>query len=357
MVPPLKLLPKPHLFMATPRSKAGKPAPASRFSRPPLERMHSIHQMLMRKEYPNCNSIAEKHEVSTKTILRDITFMRDRLRLPIEYDAVRFGYYYTEPVNNFPGMEVTEGEIVALFVAQKAMEQYQGTPFEEPLRMAFKKISDRLSDSVTFNWGDISSSISFRDIGSSQADIALFETLSQAVLRSRVVRFEYRGLNDTRYERRQIRPYHLACVEKQWYLFGFDLKRDQLRTFALPRMRKAELTDTSFERPADFDISEHLGDSFGVFSGKGKKHTIRLRFDAFAARLVAERQWHKSQQLHPNEQDGSLEMTLQLGNLREITRWILSWSGHVQVLEPPQLIESVRNAAQAMLCAHPSSPC
>jgi len=247
---------------------------------------------------------------------------------------------------------VSEGEIVALFVAQKAMEQYRGTPYEKPLQAAFEKITRQLSQQVTFNWDGLASSISFWGIGSSQADLALFETLSQAVLYCREVRFEYKKLNDTRYERRTVHPYHLACVERQWYLFAFDLKRGQLRTFALPRMRKAEMTDNTFERPANFNISEYLGSSFGVFSNKGKSFRIRLRFDGFAARLVAERQWHPSQKLVHRE-DGSLEMTLQLSSLRELTRWVLSWSGHVQVLEPPQLIEAVRDAAQNLLCQHP----
>ena len=89
----------------------------------------------------------------------------------------------------------------------------------------------------------------------------------------------------TRHEERRVQPYHLGCIENQWYLFGFDLVRQQLRTFALPRMRKVRDTRTGFHRPADFSISKHLSDSFGVFKGKAH-HRVRLRFDSFAARLV-----------------------------------------------------------------------
>ena len=65
--------------------------------------------------------------------------MRDRLGLPIGYDAQKFGFYYTEAVTGFPSIEVSEGEITALFVAQKALAQYKGTPFERPLHSAFRK--------------------------------------------------------------------------------------------------------------------------------------------------------------------------------------------------------------------------
>jgi len=61
-----------------------------------------------------------------------------------------------------------------------------------------------------------------------------------------------------------------------------------------------------------------------------------LRFDAFAARLVTERQWHPSQKIK-HLVDGEIELTMTLGSLEEIERWVLSWGEHVQVLEPAAL--------------------
>ncbi len=127
---------------------------------------------------------------------------------------------------------------------------------------------------------------------------------------------------------------------------GEDLDREQLRTFALPRMRNARPTSTRFRRPADFSITKVLSGSFGVFEG-GKKHRIRLQFDAFAGRLVSERTWHESQRIKP-ARDGSMTMQLELGGLEEIQRWILSWGSHVRVLEPQELAERVATEAQAV---------
>src|SRR6266705_6516971 len=118
------------------------------FSRPPLERIMRIHEGLKARAFPNCRKLADEFEVSSKTIQRDIEFMRDRLGLPIEYDQLHFGFVYTEPVTSFPSIQVSEGEIVALFVAQKALQQYRGTPFEAPLRAAFRKIGHGLKDRV-----------------------------------------------------------------------------------------------------------------------------------------------------------------------------------------------------------------
>ena len=70
-----------------------------------------IHQALQQAEYPNCATLARAIEVSTRTIKRDIDFMKCRLKLPVEYDARRYGYYYTRPVDQFPGLPMTEAEV------------------------------------------------------------------------------------------------------------------------------------------------------------------------------------------------------------------------------------------------------
>ena len=275
--------------------------------------------------------------------------MRDRLGLPIEYDQLHFGFVYTEPVTSFPSIEVSGGEVVALFVSEKALAQYRGTSFEQSLKTAFEKITQGLKDRIEFRWADVDSSISFHGLGTSIADLELFETVSRAVVDSHELDFEYKKLGSPRHESRRVQPYHLGCIENQWYLFGFDLARQQLRTFALPRMRAVRNTRARFRRPADFSITKHLGDSFGVFTGKGR-YKVRLEFDEFAARLVGERNWHPSQRIKPLG-DGRIELTLDLGNLEEIERWVLSWGAHARVLEPVELKRRIRRAAEAILAA------
>ena len=98
-------------------------------SRPPLERMLRIHQALQAGGFPNASRLARETEVSTKTIQRDLEFMRDRMSLPVEFDATRNGYFYSGEVSGFPTMQITEGEIFALVVAEKALQQYRGTSF------------------------------------------------------------------------------------------------------------------------------------------------------------------------------------------------------------------------------------
>lgn len=316
-------------------------------SRPPLQRMHRIHEALLKGDHPNCTSLGLDLEVSYKTIQRDIDFMRDRLDLPIEYDITKNGFYYTEPVTNFPMVQVSEGELVALFVAEKALNQYKGTSFEKPLHAAFKKLTDGLTETISFSWSQLDSAISFKSIGTTVADLELFEIISKAVLRCEELEFQYRKLNSSGYEKRTVQPYHLGCIENQWYLFAQDLDRKQMRTFVLPRMKNAQRTGKRFTRPADFSVTKLLEQSFGVFSNESGTKEIRIWFDAFAAQLVRERRWHPSQKIKELE-NGELELLLKLGSFHEIKRWVLSWGEHAKVITPKSLVDDVQETLKTM---------
>jgi predicted DNA-binding transcriptional regulator YafY len=66
-------------------------------SRPPMERMLRIHDELRRGAFTNCTKLAAALEVSRKTIVRDIAFMRDRLDLPVEFDPLINAYRTRSP--------------------------------------------------------------------------------------------------------------------------------------------------------------------------------------------------------------------------------------------------------------------
>src|SRR5213592_3585829 len=125
------------------------------YSRPPWERMMRMHQLIKSGKYPNCSKLAREFEVATRTIKRDIDFMKDRLELPIEYDSRRYGFSYSKPVDQFPGVAVTEAEVFASLVAHKAIAQYHGTPFQKPLRAAFEKLTNQLDHTARLTLGSL----------------------------------------------------------------------------------------------------------------------------------------------------------------------------------------------------------
>ena len=315
-------------------------------SRPPLERMQRLHDLLSNEQPVNCQQLGKDFEVSYKTIQRDLDFMRDRLNLPIEYDPTRYTFRYTGRVEAFPLLQVSEGEILALFVAQKVLAQYHGTPFEKTLGSAFQKLTGALKETVSFDLGEWGSDYSFRVTGASAADLEVFRLLARAIVQRQEISFSYQPLRATAPETRTVHPYHLANIDNAWYLLAHDPQRAQIRTFALPRIQKPALTKKTFDRPRGFSAEKELKGGFGVFSGTGK-FSIKVRFDSFAARLVRERDWHPTQKIREIK-GGGIELEMTLGALEEIERWILSWGDHAKVLSPKALTDSVQKRVRSM---------
>ena len=316
-------------------------------SRPPLERMHRLHDLLSSEQPVNCQQLGKDFEVSYKTIQRDLDFMRDRLSLPIEYDAARYTFRYTEKVKAFPLLQVSEGEILALFVAQKVLAQYRGTPFEKTLGSAFQKLTGALKETVSFDLGEWGSDYSFRVTGASAADLEVFRLLARAIVQRQEISFSYQPLRASTHETRHVHPYHLANIDNAWYLLAHDPQRGQIRTFALARIRSPKSTGKTFDRPRGFSAEKELKGGFGVFAGTGK-YAVRIRFDSFAARLVRERDWHPTQKIREIK-GGEIELEMTLGALEEIERWILSWGDHAKILGPKILIDSVSKKLRSMM--------
>jgi proteasome accessory factor B len=313
--------------------------------------MLRIHQSLQSANFPNATKLAAELEVSTKSVHRDIEFMRDRLGLPIEYDGARFGYHYTEEVNAFPTMQITEGELFALIVAEKALQQYRGTSFEKPLMSAIRKMEQSLPETISVNLGDIQQTISFRTRAEQILDLEIFDTLARATAQRQQVELTYRKPGQRESERRLVDPYHLANINGEWYLFAYDHDRKDIRTFVPARVRTVRQSGKTFERSEKFSLERRLRDSFGVHSGQGK-YDVVVRFDARVADYVREKKWHESQDLRALK-SGGVELRLSLSSLVEIERWILSWGGDATVLKPRELAEAVKRSARRILGAKP----
>lgn len=321
--------------------------PRTPMSRPPLERMMRIHAMLVAEEYPNTNTISRKLEVSVKTAQRDLEFMMNRFNLPLKYHRRKFGYYYTEPVDNFPTLQVSEGEIFALLVAEKALHQYRGTPFEARLTGAFRKLAENLPDTVTLNLADWDRSISFRTSAEPIVHAEVMEALSLALQKRQQLRLVYRKPGARQSEERVVDPYHLANINGDWYLFAQDHLRQAIRTFAPGRILSVEPTGKTFSRPARFVVAQQLQDSFGVHSREGD-YAVVLLFDATVADYIREKRWHPSQKLKELA-GGQVELRLRLGSLGEVQRWVLGWGGTCTVVAPVELQEGVLRAAEQIL--------
>jgi predicted DNA-binding transcriptional regulator YafY len=309
-------------------------------SRPPLRRLAALDRMIRSGAHPNARTAAAELEVHPRTIHRDLDFLRDSWGAPLEYCPRQHGYYYRDTDYALPLMRLTEGELLALFLAERAMQHYRDTPYGSDLATAFHKLTARLPEEVTIDLSHLDDAYSFRGPDVRAGDLLLFRRVARAVQDSRCLELVYWTASRDEEVRRVVDPYHLTSVSGEWYLVAYCHLREEVRMFVPSRIRSARETGERFERPADFSIDAYLDGSFRALRGDGKPRRVRLRFTPEAARWVGEKVWHASQQAR-RRPDGSLELTLRLTSLIEVKRWAMSWGTACEVLEPEELRQDI----------------
>lgn len=299
-------------------------------------RICEIHRLVSQGAYPNCPTLAEHLETTVRTVERDIERLRDLFGAPLEYDRTRKGYHYTAPFD-LPPMRLREGEAIALFLGQKLLMQCKGTPFEEFVTQAMAKIRMFLPQSIEVNLEKFLGTVSFHadPLRGEEMEVAeRYRTLTTAIEQQKSVVTDYFTASRQTITHRKIDPYHLRLADGAWYCIGYCHERREVRTFALDRMTNLQITEETFEAPADFSAEEYLASSLSIERGEPRK--VVIEFDKGEAPYIRGKRWHKSQVLDELP-DGLLRMTLTVGGLGEVMRWVMSLGSHAWVVEPEDL--------------------
>lgn len=320
-------------------------------TRRPIVRIYEIHAAIASGNYPNCTQLAEKLAVQPKTVQRDITFMRDELQLPVRYEETLHGFYYEDDVSTFPVFQTNAEDLAALFLARTALESVRGTQLADVMQKVFGKLTRGMQGKVQFSWSALDDAFSRKTVTRHPRDVKLFGMIAETVMNQLVTTFYYKKLEAVKPELRRVHPLHLGEVDSGWYLIAHDLKRGELRTFALPRISRFKATNKKFERPRGFDGRDHLKQSFGIWNvaGDDSRQVVRVELKDYAARLAQERRWHPSQEVFPLNTKGTrVEVRFEVGRLEEVLRWVLSFGSQAKVLGPPSLVSMLKKEIEAM---------
>lgn len=313
--------------------------------KPQFTRLIYIDRMLSEGtrigRYPNCRTLAEEYEVSGRTIQRDIEYMKWQLGAPIEYDQMKHGFYYSEPTYRLPALNISRNDLFAVCIAEKVLQQYEGTPLYDRLAAVFDKLQQSLPDNVTVDPTWLDERFSFFPEAAPTLDPAIWQHCFEALRRNLTMEFDYLIPGYPEAHRRRVDPYHAVGYQAQWYLVGKCHYKESVRVFAISRMTNALMTDDYFFVPEDFDFKQYAGEHFGIFRSDDE-FDVAVRFGPQAAPYVLEREWHPSQAVEKRA-DGSIELSFRVSHLFEVKRWVLSWGPDVRVLKPAELVEIVRS--------------
>ncbi|MGI5917619.1 MAG: helix-turn-helix transcriptional regulator, partial [Anaerolineae bacterium] len=167
--------------------------------------------------------------------------------------------------------------------------------------------------------------------------------LRQCTLERRRVRLLYRDTSGIETER-ELSPYGLTLQWGLWYVVGWCHLRDELRTFRVDRIRRAERLDERFEMPTDFSVRDYLHRSMRF----EPTHHVVLEVDSRTAARVREQHGRWMEVVEDDSVDGAL-VRFATANPDWAVGWVLSLGPAARVLEPPEIVERVRMAAKGIL--------
>ena len=293
-----------------------------------------IREGMASGQYANCASMAQEYEVSTKSIMRDIDYLKNQCDVPIAYDSSKKGYFYSEKNFKMPAININAGDLFAITIAEKVLKQHQNTPIYQKLKSVFKRIEESLPEKVSIHPAWINNKITVIEGHTTRIIPEVWAITAEALQRGRTLSVLYRKPNEEP-EWSRIDPYHLVNFQGEWYLIGHCHLRKRLLTFAVSRIKEAKILTSGFQIPADFDFKEFSSQRFGIFSGK-ESYRVKIFFPREQAPYILEREWHPSQKISKND-NGSLIFELTTNHLLEIKQWVLSWGAGAEVLEPEKL--------------------
>jgi proteasome accessory factor B len=318
-----------------------------------FQRLYRIHQLVAGRKFPNAKEIAETLEVDKRTIQRDLALMRDSLNAPVKYDKKKKGYYYLHPNWEMPLTPLSEGELLAFFIATIALQGQGSTYEDERLRRAIAKIANSLPEEISVSLGYFFQSASFQAPPHVLVEGEILDKLHRATGEREIVKFDYFSNTSGKTENRRVEPLHLHNHEGTWYVVAFDYKRQKELIFHTGRISKLENTGDYFSPRKDFDKEKYFGESFGMYRG-GQATNVEIIFDSYQSKWMRERTFFHPQEIREELPDGSLKLSFTVGEdgLEAVARFCLQYAGNFVAVKPEKLRKIIKEKLEKSLSQH-----
>jgi possible transcriptional regulator len=283
-------------------------------------RLFRILYYILEKEKVTANELADKFEVSVRTIYRDIDSISS-VGVPIFTTQGKGGGIKidNEYILNKSLFDANEKEqiIAALQGLEKTNKVYKSELITK-LSALFK-----IKNS---NWIEID----FTSWESNNTYQDLFNTLKIAIINKNIISFSYNSSKAEKINRR-VKPIRLLFKEQDWYLYAFCLLRNDFRYFKLSRIKDLEVLAINYE-----DNFENI-----VLKREIKYENtvnIKLKFN----KSVAFRVYDEFKAI-VEDKKGNLYVEMKIPNNYKLYNYIFSFGANVEILEPKEIRNQFKN--------------
>jgi predicted DNA-binding transcriptional regulator YafY len=301
--------------------------------------MLQLLSLLQTHRYWPGGELAERLEVSERTLRRDIERIRD-LGYPV--DAVRgvAGGYQLRAGGSLPPLLLTDEEAVAIAVGLRTAASGAVQGMEETAVQSLTKVLSLMPPRLRRRMDALAAETIPAPMRGPTIDATTLTTLAQGCRDDEIVEFSYtaRGAEPTH---RRVEPHRLVSVGRRWYLVGYDRDRDDWRSFRVDRMGEVSLTGRRFsarELPAT-DALEFVQAGFQQIP---RRYDVRVLFRAPLADVAAVvGRWAEL-----TEVEGGTLMTLPTDDLFWPLAVLATVEADFEVEGPDELREQVAGAGR-----------
>ena len=313
--------------------------------RPLWRRLQAIHHEIKEGRHPNTSSLARQLSVSSKTVQRDIDYLRDELQAPIEFRREENGYAYSRKDYVLPFLPVDGQDLFSIGVAAQVMALLGGTPIARSLASCYERLAKLMPPGVRMAPEIVREKLTLRAAAFRPVREDTWQAIAESLQKGVAVSVRYRHPGEGPGEPRVLKPYALVLAGRDWMVLAED--QSQIKNFYLARIESAQTTAERYAIPRDFDADAFFRNTFGLFVGKGTPFRLRVRFSPEASGEVREMVWHPKQKIEIAK-DGSAILELPAESLREARRFILAYGRYAEALAPPELVDDMREEVEAL---------
>lgn len=313
--------------------------------RPLWRRLQIIHHEIKEGRHPNTSSLAAELSVSSKTVQRDLDYLRDELEAPIEFRREENGYAYSRDDYVLPFLPLDGQDLFSIGVAAQVLQLLGGTPLARSLRSCYERLARLMPPAVRLRPEIVREKLALRATAFRTVREDTWQAVAESLQKSIALSIRYRHPGEAPGEPRVIRPYAFVLAGRDWMVLAED--QGQVKNFYLARIESPRLTAERYAIPKGFDADAFFRNTFGLFVGKGRAFRFRVRFAPEVSGEVREMVWHPQQKIE-TDAGGAAILELPAESLREARRFILAYGRHARALSPPELVADLAEEARAM---------
>ena len=312
----------------------------------PSRLLQLLSLLQARRDWPG-NELAERLEVSPRTIRRDVGRLR-ALGYPVESVTGPGGRYRLHAGTAMPPLLLDEDEAIAIAVGLRTAARASVTGIEETSVRALVKLEQVLPEHLRRRVAALGSATVVPPGTGPTVDPQHLTEIAAACRDSECLRFAYRSRDGTP-TRRDVEPHSLVNYWRRWYLVGWDRGREGWRTFRVDRLTGPAATGVRFtpRRLPAKDAGAYVQQSISGGSRYEARVTIHSPADELAQRLP-----HLAGSLEPIDDHRCLYRTSD-ADLEWLAMRIAMLGVDIEVHEPPELIAHLDVLARRLLRAAP----